>query len=132
MSASRFRLAVFVLLVLVFMVTLSVGMWAAQWRYITTTAGGLLRFNRFTGAEEIYACEVAGPNDLRAWGGLYIQPGRVCFWMRREESGGAPTSGWAYVEAFVIVVLVAAGIVVAEVRNRRARTGAQKALQKHQ
>jgi hypothetical protein len=64
-----------------------------QWRYITTTEGGLLRFNRFTGAEEVYDCETAGLYDLRALGVLSVMLVPTLAQLP-EEAYGPSGRGW--------------------------------------
>lgn len=52
MSADRFRLAVFVLAVVV----VAAAAWAGQWRYSTNTQGEPIRFSVFTGVQETLLC----------------------------------------------------------------------------
>ncbi len=76
MSADRFRLAIFVLIVVV----LAAAAWAFQWRYVVVAAGEvgtLMRFNRLTGAEQLYICDNYGTVSL------YGQPRLHCGWVER-------------------------------------------------
>ena len=80
LGPDSFRLAIFLLLV----ATLTVGAWAVQWRYVTVQAqdgGVLLRFNRFTGAQEIYVCKVSAEGRGSPW--MYIAPHATCEWVKR-------------------------------------------------
>lgn len=82
MSADRFRLAIVVFSMIVF-VTVA---WAAQWRYLIVGVSGgtdtLLRFNRFTGAQQVYACHRPSTSDA-GWGNLYAVLSYSCAWQSR-------------------------------------------------
>jgi hypothetical protein len=73
MSADRFRLVAFVLIVVV----LAGLAWAVQWRYVTADHGVLLRFNRFTGSQEAYMC------GDRPFSKIDLYYNRDCSWVRR-------------------------------------------------
>lgn len=69
--------------------------WAVRWQYVTVATGTagdpgqgsdvLLRFNRFTGAGEVYACRSTQQPQPSSWSGFVYWriTDTECTWVRR-------------------------------------------------